>query len=282
MQSHKIIGGGGTRIHVIEAGNSRGRPILFVHGFSQCSLCWQRQFNSDLADDFRLVALDLRGHGLSEKPRDAYGDSRLWAEDINAVIHTLKLDHPILSGWSYGPIVMLDYVRHYGEDAIAGMNFIGGITSLGSEKALSVITPEFLSLVPAFFSTDTEESVRGLGSLLRLCFAKEPGPEEVYLMLGYNLSVPPHVRQALFSRTIDNDDVLAKIKKPVLITQAINDAIVKAVAADVHRSALANGEVELVADTGHACFWDNAAAFNRRLRSFADRLNKKAATTVHA
>jgi pimeloyl-ACP methyl ester carboxylesterase len=280
MKSHRIIGGGGTQLHVIETGNTAGRAILFIHGLSQCSLCWSRQLNSDLAKDFRLVAMDLRGHGLSEKPRDAYGDSKLWADDVNAVIQTLKLENPILSGWSYGPLVMLDYVRHYGEDAIGGMNFIGGITCLGDQKALAVITPEFLSLVPAFFSTNTEESVRGLESLLRMCFAQPLEAAELYRMLGYNLSVPPYVRQALFSRAIDNDDVLAKIRKPVLITQAVHDAIVKVAAADEHRAALCNGEVELVGNTGHACFWDDAAGFNRRLRAFADSVSRNALATA--
>ena len=87
-------------------GHPGGRPILFIHGFSQCWLAWSRQLNSDLADGYRLVAMDLRGHGLSEKPRDGYSDSRLWADDIDAVIRTLNLDHPVLCGWSYGLVVL--------------------------------------------------------------------------------------------------------------------------------------------------------------------------------
>ncbi len=71
MKSHKITGGGGIPLHLVETGNSRGRPIIFIHGFSQCWLAWSRQMNSDLADDYRLVAMDMRGHGLSDKPREA-------------------------------------------------------------------------------------------------------------------------------------------------------------------------------------------------------------------
>jgi pimeloyl-ACP methyl ester carboxylesterase len=56
-----------------------------------------------------------RGHGLSEKPEDAYGDSGLFADDVRAVIDTLELDHPILC-CSYG-VVICDYVRHHGESA---------------------------------------------------------------------------------------------------------------------------------------------------------------------
>jgi non-heme chloroperoxidase len=205
MQSHLISGGGGTQLHLVETGSSNGRPIVFIHGFSQSWRVWSRQLASDLAVSHRLVALDLRGHGLSGKPADGYGDSRLWADDLHAVIRVLGLDHPILCGWSYGPLAILDYLRHYGTDEISGINFVGGVTRLGGEEALSVLTPEFLSLIPDFFSADVEESVRGLGALLRLCFAKELSDDDYYLMLGCSVGVPPYVRRALFARSFDND-----------------------------------------------------------------------------
>ena len=96
----------------------------------------------------------------------------------------------MLSGWSYGPLVFLDYIRHYGEEQIGGLQFVGGVTKLGSREAMSVLTPEFLSLVPQFLSTDAETMARGLEGLLGLCFARKPSPAELDLMLGYNLSVP--------------------------------------------------------------------------------------------
>jgi non-heme chloroperoxidase len=234
MTSHSITGGGGIQLHVVEAGNTRGRPILFIHGFSQCWLAWSRQLNSSLADDHRLVAVDLRGHGRSDKPSDGYGDSRLWADDLDAVIRTLSLEHPILCGWSYG-LVALDYLRHYGDSSIAGLQLVGAISKIGTEDAMSVITPEFLSLIPGFFATNADESVRSLESLLRLCFPEEPSVEDLYLMLGYNVSVPAYVRQALFSRSVDNDDVLAQIRRPVMLTHGAEDAIVTPAVVDRHK-----------------------------------------------
>jgi non-heme chloroperoxidase len=272
MKSHKIEGGGGTQLHLVEAGNSRGRPIMFIHGFSQCRLAWSRQMSSDLADDYRLVAMDMRGHGLSDKPREGYADSRLWADDVDASIKALRLDRPILCGWSYGPLVILDYIRHYGEDSIGGVNFVGAVTKLGSDEAMSVLTPEFLSVVPGFFATDAEESVRSLESLLRMCFAQAPSAEDLYLMLGYNVSVPPYVRQALFSRSFDNDDLLPKLRKPVLITHGADDAVVKPTAVEQHKAGLAHAQIHMMSNAGHAPFWDDAATFNQRLRAFAESL----------
>jgi pimeloyl-ACP methyl ester carboxylesterase len=108
--------------------------------------------------------------------------------------------------------------------------------------------------------------------LLRLCYAREPSAEELYLMLGYNLSVPPYVRQAMFSRSFDNDDLLPRIRKPVLITHGAKDAVVKLSAVDQHKAGMAHAQVQVVANAGHGPFWDDAAAFNQNLRKFSEGL----------
>lgn len=272
MRTRKIIGGGGVELHVAEQGNPSGRPILFIHGLSQCWLSWRRQMNSDLAEHYRLVAMDLRGHGLSDKPREAYADSRLWADDLAAAIRTLNLDQPILCGWSYGPLVIFDYLRHYGDDAIAGLDIIGGITKLGGDEALSVLTAEFLGLIPGFIAEDVQQSVHSLESLLRLCFAQPPSAEDLYLMLGYSVWVPPYVRDALLSRWIDNDDILPALRKPVLITHGTDDAVVKPAAVEQHKARIRHAQVQWMTNAGHAPFWDDAPSFNRGLRAFAESL----------
>jgi pimeloyl-ACP methyl ester carboxylesterase len=267
-----ITGGGGVRLHVAETGHPSGRPILFVHGFSQSWLTWRRQMFSDLANDYRLVALDLRGHGQSDKPREGYTDRRLWAADILAVTRELRIEQPVLCGWSYGPIVILDYVREHGEDDIGGMCFVDGLTKLGSAEALSVLSPEMLSLVPGFFATETQESVRSLTSLLGMCFIQEPSPEDLYLMLGYNLAVPPYVRQALFSRSFDNDDLLPTIRKPVLVVHGAQDAVVNPAIVSHYKAGIAHAQIQLMSGAGHAPFWDDADTFNESLRTFCESL----------
>lgn len=269
MKDHLIRGGGGTQLHLVETGNVAGRSIVFIHGVSQCWLTWIRQMNSELARDYRLVAMDMRGHGLSEKPREGYADSHLWADDVRAVIKTLSLDHPILCGWSYGPLVILDYLRHYGEEGIRAVNFVGGITKLGSDAAVSVLSTDFLELIPGFFSSDVEDSVRSLGSLLRLCFSEKLSADDWYRMLGYSVSVPPYVRQAMFSRAFDNDDLLPKLRKPVLITHGTADAVVKGNVIDQQMARISSPKIKMMT-TGHACFWDDALGYNKCLRELAE------------
>jgi pimeloyl-ACP methyl ester carboxylesterase len=110
-------------------------------------------------------------------------------------------------------------------------------------------------------------------ALLRLFFAQEPAVEDLFLMLGYNLSVPSYVRQALFSRSLNNDDILPKIRKPVLITHGASDAVVKPSAVSQHKASMAHAEVQMMENAGHAAFWDDAANFNRRQRAFSKSLS---------
>lgn len=88
------------------------------------------------------------------------------------------------------------------------------------------------------FVTDADECLRGVTSLLRLCFALEPSAADMYRMLGYNVSVPPHVRQALFSRSFDNDDLLRSLRKPALIVHGAEDAIVKPSIVEQHAASM--------------------------------------------
>src|SRR6185436_17229897 len=92
--------------------------------------------------------------------------------------------------------------------------------------------------------------------------------------LDWNLNVPPHVRQALLARAFDNGDLLPTIRKPVLITHSRAETIVKPEAAEQHLAAMPHAQAHWTQDTGHAPFWDQAAAFNQRLAEFVAQSRK--------
>jgi non-heme chloroperoxidase len=268
MKSYMVTGGGGVRLHVEEAGNPHGPPILFIHGFSQCGLCWNKQFDSFLADGHRLVRMDLRGHGLSDKPKDAYGDSRLWAEDVAAVIGDLDLDRPILSGWSYGGVVICDYLRFNGTDRIGGVQLVGALSKLG-KPVVPFIGTEFLGLNSGFFSSDVEESTAALSRAARLFMSVEPSREDAAFFLGISISVPPHVRKGLLSRTVDNDDLLTTLSAPVLLSYGSNDEIVLPSMGEHHKALMPEAIYSVHHGIGHAPFHEDPDRFNRDLAAFA-------------
>jgi len=266
------IRSGGVALHTEEAGNPAGKPILFIHGFSQCGLAWRKQMCSDLGRDFRLVTMDIRGHGLSDKPIDAYGMPELWAQDVEALIDTLHLDAPILVASSYAGVIVSDYIRIYGEGRIGGVQLVGAVSRLGAPLVGgNFLGSEFLALMPGFFSTDAVESVSTLARFLRLCVQVEPSREDLCLSLGYNTLVPPHVRQALFARHVDNDAVFAAMHKPVSLVYGEADQIVSPRMCTHLEGLVPHADASTYPEIGHLPFWEAPERFNRELRAFRER-----------
>lgn len=273
MRAHSITGGGGLKLHVEEAGHPDGKPILFIHGFSQCRLAWRKQMESDLARDFRLVAMDVRGHGLSEKPRGAYGDPHLWAQDVHGVITTLHLEQPLLVGWSYGGVIMSDYLQSFGDAAIAGTQWVGAVSRLGEPLVRDgFLGGDFLAIVPGFFSNDATESVATLQRFLTLCVHREMTSDDFYRILGYNTIVPPYVREGLLGRTLDNDAAISATRKPVSLVYGEADRVVSPRMCTHLETLVADADVATYPDTGHMPFWEAPERYNRELRELRNRV----------
>ena len=213
---HTVRGCGGLSLHVREWGNPSGTPILFLHGWSQSHLAWRRQYDSDLADDFRLVACDLRGHGMSESPKDAehYTQGQRWADDVAAILGELELDRSVLVGWSYGAFVICDYIRAYGQDRIRAVNFVAGAVKLGETAFGTLIGPGFLDHFADAISDDIPTSIRGMRGLVG-AFAVSPLPAaDEETLLCSSMTVPAAVRAHLAARQLDYDDVLETLRVP--------------------------------------------------------------------
>jgi non-heme chloroperoxidase len=268
MTIHRIPGGGETELYVEEAGTVSGPTVLFLHGFSQSAMAWTAQLHSDLADQLRLVTLDLRGHGRSERPTDGYGKSELWAGDIDAVIRQLDLQRPILCGWSYGGAVIGDYLRCHGPAALGGISLVAAVSRLG-ETVVPFLGPDYLACLPGLCATDVTESMAAVQTFVRLCRADEPSDEDFYRAVGYNAVVPPAVRQALLNRTVDNDDVYAGLDLPVLITHGSLDRIVRPAMSEHLAAIIPNATTSRYEGVGHAPFLEAPKRFNDELLAFA-------------
>ncbi|MGH9678530.1 MAG: alpha/beta fold hydrolase, partial [Candidatus Acidiferrales bacterium] len=102
----------GAKIYYEDEGE--GQPILLVHGWTCSSRFWRKNVPV-LARAFRVVTLDLRGHGKSSKTLDGH-TIRQYARDVRAVIEHLGLREAVLVGWSLGGPVILSYYEQYGAD----------------------------------------------------------------------------------------------------------------------------------------------------------------------
>ena len=271
MNAHDIEGGGGLRLHVRDWGPPDAPAILFLHGWSQHHLCWSAQTASTLADTYRLIAMDLRGHGQSDAPleAEAYSDGDLWADDVRNVIDALSLDGPLLVGWSYGGFVISDYVRRYGDDAIAGINFVGAAVGSGRDWVGSRIGAAFIDQVRPACSDDRAIAMEAMRSFLHAC-AEQPLPLDTFeRAMDWTMLVHPKVRENLLRRTVDFTPVLETIAKPVLVTYGDADRIMLPAMAKTILDHVPNGRGSEYAGCGHLTFMEEPDRFNAELDAFA-------------
>ena len=273
MKAHVVRGGGGLRLHVREWGPADGPPILLIHGWSQNHLCWARQYESALADEFRLVAYDLRGHGMSEAPLEPghYTDGKLWAADVAAIIEELHLDRPVLVGWSYGAFVICDYVRAYGQDRIAAIDFVEGAVKLGETAFGTLIGPGFLDHFVGATADDLPTNIGAMRSFVRACVVKPVPDDDLETAICWNVAVPAAIRASLAAREIDCDDVLHALEVPVLVTQGRADSVVLPAMAKHVLATCPTAQASWYEGTGHVPHLENFERFNRELAELTRR-----------
>jgi pimeloyl-ACP methyl ester carboxylesterase len=273
MKAHTVPGGGGLRLHVREWGNPDGSPILFIHGWSQNHLCWARQYEGALADEFRLVAYDLRGHGMSDAPLEPehYTDDRRWADDVAAIVDALGLDRPVLVGWSYGAFVICDYIRAYGQDRVAAINFVEGAVRLGEAAFGTLIGPGFLDHFVGATADDLPTNIESMRSFVRACFGREVSSDELEAAVCWNVVVPAAVRANLAARELDCDDVLRALEVPLLVTQGRADTVVLPAMAEHVLATCPTSEVSWYDGVGHVPHLEDAERFNRELAELTRR-----------
>ena len=272
-RTHTVVGGDGVRLHVREWGPATCPPFVFLHGWSQSHLCWAAQTASTLRDEFRLVAVDLRGHGMSEAPPEAeqYTNSELWADDLAAVIEQLSLERPVLVGWSYGAFVICDYLRKYGQDRVGAINFVAGAVKLGDSAFGTLIGPGFLDHFADATSDDLPTAIRGMRGLVG-AFSVEPlAHHEVESLLCSSMVVPASIRASLAARELDFDDVLRTLEVPLVVSHGRSDTIVLPAMAEHVVATCPTAEVSWYDRAAHVPHLEAPERFNRELAALSRR-----------
>lgn len=280
----RVTGAEGVQLNVVEAGNPAGPAIVFVHGIGQSHLAFEPQLRSALGERYRLIAYDLRGHGNSDKPdtRASYADTRPWADDLQAVLRATRATPALLVGWSYGTIVIMDYVRHHGTRELAGIMLVsaeGGLTISGPRPAMSGPEAERIAAMHRRQEgPDLEGNVAAARELARMLTAK-PMPEawtERAALVA--MRVPGPVWAYLRAQPIANNDLRDRLDLPVRLVLGRHDGGIPEPVARQLAGTLPDAAVVMFEDSGHTPFVEEAAAFDEQLAAFARAVHSAAAS----
>ena len=264
----------GVRLHVIEAGRDKpGQPVvLFVPGWSMPASIWMPQLEA-LSKTHRVAALDPRGQGESEVPRNGYTTERR-AQDLHELI--VQYESVALVTWSLGSLEALQYIRTYGDSRLRALVIVD--SSVG-EISLPVILqnppPPEPPPPPGRQLSFTEElridRPKALEDFVRAIFKKPVAEETVLALRDGALRMPLEASLSIFPGSrIPRERWLAAVHrfgKPLLYVVTPQYAG-QAVSLKQNRPGT---EIDVFETAGHALFVDEPERFNALLADFLRR-----------
>ena len=265
----------GVRLSLLESGH--GPPIVLLPGWSQSAAMFRHQFEG-LSASHRLIALDWRGHGESEKVDFGYRLSR-FAMDLQDVLCACELDATAVLGHSMGNAVLWCHWEMFGRDRVRQMVIAEQPPSLLSRPEWSPAERELIGcLCDAGELMQNCESIRGAdGREFRAEFVTGMlsgaiSTEDRAFIIEENLRVPPAAAAALLFETSVADwrDVIRRIDLPTLIC-AGEGSVVPLASQRWIRDQISGARLEVFsADEGgsHFMFWESPKRFNRVVAEF--------------
>jgi pimeloyl-ACP methyl ester carboxylesterase len=212
----------GVKLSYLCAGT--GPTLLILHGWSQGAALFKHQL-AGLCDRYRVIALDMRGHGQSEKPLYGYRIARL-AKDLQELITALDPAHLYLLGHSAGASVIWNYLEMFGDTRVSKLIFIDEPAALLAQpywseqerlQAGAILTAEQLfQFTGQLRSSQGEQATRDiLMSMVTPAMTQDQREE----LVGVNLQFPRAQAARLFIDNVTRDwrDFIPRIEKPTLI-----------------------------------------------------------------
>ena len=280
----------GTRLHARVFGPENGYPIVLAHGITCAIEVWAHQI-ADLARDYKVIAYDHRGHGLSEAPRGRTGYSlNHLAADLDAVLDATLApgQRAVIAGHSMGGIAISSWSQRYPHrvgrcaDAVALINTTTG--DLLRDVQLAQVPPALAAT-----------RIRGAGTLLKT-FGATPVPKladrankrfVAYLAVGHDAdpsvaefvyrlfaSTPPAGRGGWARVLVDGVGAqhisLRNLTVPTMVIGSTKDRLLP-INASRHIAEHAPNLAEFVElPGGHCAILEYPDEVNRKLRALAE------------
>lgn len=244
----------GIEIHSESSGS--GPTIVFVHGWTCDTSSWEGQMPV-FDDDYRVIALDLPGHGMSGSPEPDAFSMELFARAVEAVRAEAGAEQIVLVGHSMGGPVIRQYAVDYPE-RVAGLVAVDGpldVRGFGANGG---------GQMPGLTLEARETMIRGM--------FVESTPVELQehilaMMLGTPEATSTGAMRAMFTPADDAGD---RIEAPALAVVAGTAQVPNA---DSLADILPDFEATQLAGTGHFLMMEQPEAFNELLTEFLDRID---------
>jgi pimeloyl-ACP methyl ester carboxylesterase len=265
----------GYTLRYDEAGS--GKPLVCIPGWSQTAAQWKHQV-SGLSDRYRVIALDMRGHGESDKPTHGYTIQRL-AKDVHDLLTARKLTDVTVMGHSMGCSVMWSYWELWGRERLAKLALIDQMPMITADPAWSpqekddagaIFTPT--SLYETIQKLAGPDGVKTTEGFIGGMFTKAYPAADVEWVVKQNLKMPREYAAALLFNHATQDwrRVIPRITVPTLVVGG-RASVVPWKSQVWINNQIKGSRLEIFEENeggNHFMFMENPDKFNRIVREF--------------
>jgi proline iminopeptidase len=273
----------GMRLFYLRVGAEENYPLVVLHGGPGLDHTMFRPWLDPLSDTFRLIYLDLRGHGRSERVDPSTLTLSRYAEDVTKLATALGLEQYALLGHSYGAFVTLVHAVEQGDAS----HYIISSGSASMTKSMPEVHANLASFEPVELREQVTESwarephvrtVEEAAELLRMQmpfhFASvESDAYRRYAEEEDRTVYAPEVLAytAAHEYSMEYEESLDRIRKPVLILAGEHDRTTTPRAAREMHAAIADSELLLIPGAGHMTYIEEPEVYFAAVRDFFAR-----------
>lgn len=253
---------------LVEQGDQRALPVVFLHGFPFSHAMWQSQLAA-VGRDFRAIAYDLRGHGES-----SIGDGQYTIEghvdDLLALLDHLAIERAVVVGLSMGGYIALRALERNPERfrGVVLCDTQSVADSAAGRTARAAAGRQVLASGSAAFADEFLPKVFATASFARV-------PETVAMIRDTIARTPPlaiaGTLLAIAGRT-DTTASLARIAVPALILVGEHDALTPPAAARAMHERIPGSVLAVIPDAAHLAPLENPDVVNTHLRDFLHQM----------
>ena len=247
-----------------------GQPVVFLHGSGFSMDVFARQFENEVLQAYRLVAVDLPGHGASDDAAnaDSVYSLRGFAEVTQAFLETLNIWRPTLVGWSLGAHVAMELLAT--SEIPAGLMITGAPPiALGPFGMLRGFCTNWDMLLASKERFTEKDEAR----FLTLSFGADKGePAFANALRRADGRVRSRfVRSIVRGEGADEAHAVQNSKVPIAVVNGANEPFARlSYVAGLSYGHLWRDRCHVIEGAGHAPFWQAPAIYNALLGAFVD------------
>lgn len=280
VAEHFVAAADGGTIHVLERGS--GRPLLLIHGITLQAGVWAPQLHG-LADRYRVLAIDVRGHGLSKAGSGGFG-RKVAARDVKSVLEHFDLRGAVVVGHSMGGMIVMEFAGDFPDvldERVAGLVFMDTAAYQVAPKVVLPVAKALGGRLVRRLDEGRPVPARHIGDddlswvMTRLAFGKKPPARAVDQTRRFAAEVPQATSLPSGIDLLDHDarKALAATRTPSMVLVGSRDLLTPVYAARRIASFLPHARFEVLPGAGHQIMQERPAEFARLLDEFVAGLD---------